>query len=131
MSYFASSPYMNDAGFGIAQVPIKNYALFALGVALIELAFGQPFEDLQTKADIIDSEKGVYTKYHAAHRFTRELTDEDYKSFASAIEFCIDPWLQLDGTRNRFLLENDPFRRQFYRNVVQNLQQEYQNCLSR
>ncbi|KAH6643572.1 hypothetical protein C7974DRAFT_381791 [Boeremia exigua] len=118
---------MNEAvPRSIARV-IRNQTLFALGVALIELWYGQTLDELRIPADDEQSsttpeEAALLTRYNIADRMAEELEFEADVCYSGAVRRCIR--CTFDAGINKF---NDAkFRRAVYQGVVMQLQKTYE-----
>ncbi|KAF2136881.1 uncharacterized protein K452DRAFT_362231 [Aplosporella prunicola CBS 121167] len=101
---------------------IRNETLFALGVALLELAYGQPLSSFQTDDDLnADKKEDELTRCSIALRLVENVQKRELKRFARAVSKCITP-----DTDSGFDLRDDGFRNRFYQDVVLPLQEDYE-----
>jgi hypothetical protein len=115
----------NVAGLALGSATdgllVKNRALFALGVALMELTYGAPMSDLQSAEDLNDA----YTQYRAATRLAKKIQEDELPRFASVVGKCIYP--TPEGCD--FSFANEAFRRRFFQDVVMPLRADYDELL--
>jgi hypothetical protein len=98
--------------------------VFALGVALLELAYGAPilsFMELQDLND--DGKEDSMTKVSIATRLARQLNENESENFAKAVQRCII----CNFDTFSFDFENKEFREKFYEGVVVPLQEDYEH----
>lgn len=114
---------------------IRNKTVYSLGVALLELANGQPLAQCQTDEDLNKEQSSdELTPYKTVHRLLRELQeDEGESNFMSAVDYCLNP--RADGSgpgigNKAFSLTNEKFRRCFFDTVVVRLQEDYEAVFS-
>ena len=102
---------------------IKNEGVFALGVALLELSYGQSLLSLKTEEDP-DPIAGmsIFTTYSIACRLVEELEYREGHKYASATKRCI---LFRFDTTNSISLDDVIFQQLFFQGVVEPLQQVY------
>lgn len=112
------------ASRSVARV-IRNSAVFALGIALIELWYARTLAELQIPADeeqIPDkSEAELLTRYNTAQRLVEELEDQAGTKYSGAVRRCI--YCNFDTKVNR--LEDDKFQKAVFQGVVVQLQENY------
>jgi hypothetical protein len=104
---------------------IKNETLFAFGILLIELSFGQRLHVFKTAEDV-DSQGNdtVFTEYLIATRLVRELANREPLKYAEAVDRCIflgTTHVQLGATNAD--IENSNIQEQFYKDVIIPLQE--------
>ncbi|KAL0265313.1 hypothetical protein SLS55_001278 [Diplodia seriata] len=101
---------------------VKNSTIFALGVALLELSYGQDISCFRTPSDLDDSQcEHALTRFMIADRLTREVQQTEFRGFANAVAKCICP----ASDSYNFSLSNEGFRRRFYEDVVMRLKEEH------
>ncbi|KAL9618858.1 MAG: hypothetical protein Q9160_006448 [Pyrenula sp. 1 TL-2023] len=96
---------------------IRNPVLFALGVLLIELCFGRPFEDLKfpdEKASPKDIDIDLSLDWVAADRLIDEVYLKAGDRYGDAVRHCI----RCDFDRRGTSLEDEDFQRAVYDGVV-------------
>lgn len=101
---------------------VQNEMVFALGVTLIELCFGQPLHTLKTQADL-DPQGNDYicTEWLIATRLLRELELREPNKYTEATTRCL--LFKFDTIATSL---NDPvFQEQFYKGVVTPLSELY------
>lgn len=97
---------------------IPNETVFSLGVAFIELAYGEPLSELGTDDDELQDE---ITEFETAKRLSEELYERESANFAEATRRCI----RCDFDTRRQDLEDAEFRQKFYAGVIEPLREDY------
>jgi hypothetical protein len=101
---------------------VKNETVFALGIALLELAHGAPLMSFKEPEDLDDEGKeDSTTEVSIANRLSRELYKNESPNYAGAVSRCITCTFD---TFN-FDLNDQEFREAFYQAVVVPLQEDY------
>ncbi|KAE9375901.1 hypothetical protein N431DRAFT_481106 [Stipitochalara longipes BDJ] len=102
---------------------IKNEQVFALGVALLELSYGQPLLSLKTDADPDPSiGTAVFTEYSIACRLVDDVALREGDRYASAAKRCV---LLRFETTNSTSLDDATFQQLFYQGVIEPLREIY------
>jgi len=109
--------------------PVRNEALFALGIVLIELCLGQPLENLRRPEDPLDtrSQPNAMTDWETACRLMESVEMESGKRYRDAVRRCI--WCDFDQSTTT--LDNDEFRLAVYNGVVAPLEEDMKDCFQR
>ena len=119
---FAIKSSLNNNTKSKSRWFLQNETVFALGVLLIELSFGQPLHTYKTLADVDgQGNDDVLTEYKIAIRLVKELEDREVPNYSEAAQRCI--YFNFDTTNPD--LENQHFQEQFQRGVVTPLQELY------
>ncbi len=99
---------------------VQNELVFALGVALIELSFGQPLHACKTKEDVDDYGKDtIFTEFSIATRLVQEVGNREALKYTDAARRCI--FFKFDASSND--LDDPTLQEQFYKSVVVPLQE--------
>lgn len=101
---------------------LQNKTVFAFGVLLIELSFGQRLQAYKSANDV--DEKGndtVFTEYSIATRLVQELANREPPKYVEAATRCIFFNSETINTD----IENPNCQEQFYRGVIVPLQELY------
>jgi hypothetical protein len=105
---------------------IQNLAVFALGIVLIELCFGQAIALLRTSEDVdsAGSHSGIYADYTTATRLLKSgfVMEEAGMRYESVVRCCIH--CTLDPRIRNHDLNDDDFRQAVYDYVVVQLEDE-------
>lgn len=97
--------------------PIRNQAIFRLGVLLLELSLGKPLDSYKTTDRLMP-----FQDFLLASQLTERLVGEESDSYISATQACI---FGNFGCKAKDLdLEDDAFRRAVYEDVVLPLEQD-------
>lgn len=104
---------------------IRNQPLFALGVALIELWYGESLSELHEDEDgpqnSPDPQSGFLTKFNTADRLADELADDAGTKYSDAVRRCI----RCDFSLRVNKLEDVQFQRAVFHGVVAKLKESY------
>jgi hypothetical protein len=100
---------------------IKNSVVFALGVALLEISYGNVLETFETPADLEQGKRMPWTDCMIAYRLTERLSSRELPNFADAARRCI----HCSFDSSVYSLDNDDFREKFYQGVIVPLQEDY------
>ena len=105
------------------RVLAKNTLLYALGVALIELSYGQPLLTLAMPSEL-DAEGDATSKTEmlVAGRLLQEIRDRELLNFAWATACCVQCDL---GYPFDYSLNDDTFRAKFIERVIEPLKDDY------
>lgn len=103
---------------------IRNKALFALGIVLIELAFGRPLSRLRTDKDVEDS-GGMQdlVDTFTIKRLLEGVEDEAGYDYSEAVRRCIE--CPFDGKEARF--SNDAFQEAVHDWIIEPLKVSLKN----
>ena len=102
---------------------VKNEIVFALGVALLELSFGEPLLNYKTPGDLNDQgQEDSMTVVSIAIRLADEMHTRELPNYAKAVVRCI----RCDFDTFSFNFEETEFRDRFYDGVVAPLQEDYE-----
>jgi hypothetical protein len=101
---------------------VQNEIVFALGVTLIELCFGQPLQTFKSPADVDpQGNDHICTEWLIATRMLRELERLEPNKYTEAATRCL--LFKFDTMATSL---NDPvFQEQFYKGVVTPLSELY------
>lgn len=102
---------------------IKSEIVFALGVALLELSYGQPLFSLQTPDDL--NEQGMedsMTELSIATRLADKIHEREMDNYARAVRRCVG--CSFDTFTCDF--EDPDFRENFFSAVVAPLRADYE-----
>ena len=97
---------------------IHNEILFALGITLIELAFGKPLVDMQRPEDVQSSE--ILTTIKTTHRLLDQVYNESGGRYGDVVRRCLQ--CSFDVKDKTF--ENDEFQEAVFELVVNPLMQD-------
>ncbi|KAF3050882.1 hypothetical protein E8E11_010741 [Didymella keratinophila] len=104
---------------------IRNQPLFALGVALIELWYGESLselhEDEDGPLDPPDLQKSLLTRFNTADRLADELADDAGTKYSDAVRRCI----RCDFSLRVNSLEDVQFQKAVFQGVVAKLKESY------
>jgi len=98
---------------------IRNQALYALGISLIELWYGKPLAALQIRED--QAELDAMTEWNTADRLVEELYNEAGGRYSDAVRRCI----RCDFDRRASSLVDVAFQRAVYQGVVIQLKETF------
>jgi hypothetical protein len=105
---------------------IKNSITFALGVALLEISYGQPLHTFATEEDLDAGRRTAFTDYLIAERLVEGLRTRELPSYANATQRCI----HCNFEASVFSLDDDDFRERFYQGVLVPLRKDYDYVIS-
>ena len=100
--------------------PIRNEALFNLGVLLLELSYGKSLSDFKCPED-----PPIFTEFAIARRLVEELTEEAASGYVDAARACI--FCDFGTKINIMSLDNGSFRQAVYNDVVVPLEDEWKH----
>jgi hypothetical protein len=101
---------------------VKNEMVFALGVALLELAHGVSISSFEIPEDLDDNGRAdSMTEVSIATRLARDLNNCESENYARAVLRCITFTFDTFA----FDFDNREFREAFYQSVVVPLQEDY------
>ena len=132
---FAIEPYLSRKVAVNASGPqdkvtfqnwVQNEMVFALGVVMIELSFGNALSHHTTRSDL-DNQGNEYkfTQWLIANRLVRELEHREPSKYAHAANRCIGG--RFDAMNPS--LDDPIFQQQFYQGVVSPLRELYEFLL--
>ena len=117
--FVAKSCYVDDAKLR-SRSWLQNETVFAFGVLLIELSFGQRLDAYKTASDVdAQGNDTVFTEYNIATRLVHELANREPSKYVEAANRCIFFNSQTVNTD----IENPNCQEQFYRGVIVPLQE--------
>lgn len=96
---------------------IRNQTLYALGISLIELWYGQPLSALRREEDKAETEE--MTEWNSADRLAEELYNEAGGRYSDAVRRCI----RCDFNQRASKLTDLGFQRAVYEGVVAQLKE--------
>ena len=98
---------------------VQNEMIFALGVALLELSYGQPITSFKTAEDLDhQGNETIFTEYSIANRLSKEIDGPELPLYVDAVTRCI----RCNFDTNSTSLEDTAFLQHFYQGVVIPLQ---------
>lgn len=98
---------------------IRNEAIFALGIILIELSEGQLLPAFETPQDLdMNGQRTFMTEYLIATRLLKRVYEREGTRYGDAVRRCIH--CELDEINPDFA--NDSFRRKYFDGVVSPLE---------
>lgn len=107
---------------------IRNGAIFALGVALIELTYKVPISKLYKSEDYAaGGEITEDTMFKAAHRLAKTVEAHELPNYVKAVHRCVF----CDFTSNDCNLSQQSFREKFFNEVVVPLLEDYKTLFGR
>ena len=120
----SSNPLGHSAGRRLA----KNALIFALGIALLELSYGQPLVSLALPNELdAQATETPQTEMLVATRLIKGIRDRESDNYALATASCV----QCDmGYPFDYSLEDSGFRSSFIERVVSPLQEDYDRIFS-
>ena len=105
---------------------IRNQPLYALGVALIELWYNKPLQELWKEQDgLFDTgvrQDDLMTEWRTANRLVDDLYNEAGGMYGDAVRRCI----RCDFDRRASSLDDIEFQRDVYHGVVSQLKKNYE-----
>jgi hypothetical protein len=125
---FTTTSNTQSLSKGRSRSYVKNEMVFALGVALLELSYGQHILKMKTEDDPPpQGNDASITEYSIANRLIEEIADRELSSFGDAVIRCV----RLNFDTNATSLEDSDFRQMFYQGVVLPLQKLYDDATTR
>jgi hypothetical protein len=119
---FVRAKTLTHTAKATARPLVANETVFALGVILLELSFGQPLSSFKTVADLdAQGNDTPYTEHMIAARLLDTLILLDGEKYADAAKRCLMGSFNSAGSN----LENPDFQEQFYTGVVAPLEEIY------
>jgi hypothetical protein len=110
------SPQQSTAGPNLQHKIIRNEAVFALGVLLIELGLNRSFEECKRTRNISTATTNVIDDYDVADDLIEEVFDEVGEPYGNAVQRCIRfAFPGRDTTKN---FSHAAFRQYFHNLVV-------------
>lgn len=104
---------------------IRNQPLFALGIALIELWYGESLSELHEHEDgpldPPDLQSSLLTRFNTADRLADELADDAGTKYSDAVRRCI----RCDFSLRVNSLEDVQFQKAVFQGVVAKLKESY------
>ena len=111
----SSSPLTNIAGVNMQHKIIRNEAIFALGILLIELGLNKSFEECK-KTKNLGTTTNVVDDYDVADGLIEDVFDEVGEPYGNAVQRCIRfAFPGRDTTKN---FSHAAFRQYFHNLVV-------------
>ena len=98
--------------------PIRNQAIFSLGVLLLELAVGRPLDFFRNV-----EQPAPFEDYLIASQLVAKLSDEEGEGYANAAQACI--YCNFRIKAKDLDLDNDAFRKAVYEDVICPLEQDF------
>src|ERR1700733_15190600 len=112
---FVGTKILTNTAKATARPLVANETVFALGVILLELSFGQPLLSFKTAADLdAQGNDTPYTEHMIAARLLDTLILLEGEKYADAAKRCLMGSFNSAGSN----LENPDFQEQFYAGVV-------------
>ncbi|KAL9101607.1 MAG: hypothetical protein Q9163_003146 [Psora crenata] len=102
---------------------IKNEMVYALGVALLELSYGQPLSSLKTPDDL--NEQGMedsMTEFSIATRLADRIHEREMENYAKSVLRCV----RCSFDTHSCDFKDRGFREQFFNGVVIPLRADYE-----
>ncbi|KAL1618319.1 hypothetical protein SLS54_007296 [Diplodia seriata] len=114
-----------DSGVSIppADAIVLNKPLFALGILLIELCLGKPFEDLRDRGDAGKESVSAASDFAVASELLEVVTGTWGDRYADAVRRCI----RCAFDTRKIDLDDEQFRRAVYQGVVAPLEEDLRN----
>ncbi|KAK5124309.1 hypothetical protein LTR85_002012 [Meristemomyces frigidus] len=111
----------DSASYFSPSIYVQNETLFALGIVLIELCLGQPFDAMMLPTEVDGAgAKHSGSDFLAATRLLDDVRDRAGIRYYSAARHCI----LCDFEPRRGSLQNDQFRKAVYGGVVSVLEED-------
>ena len=105
------------------NIYVRNEQVFALGVALIELAYGSPLLSFKLAEDLDEHGKVMpFTELSIAKRLVDRIGEREPENYANAVFRCI--WCIFDTSKSHF--DDSQFREMFFDGVVAPLQANWE-----
>jgi len=112
-----------QAAIGKTRRCVKNEMVFALGVALLELSYGQPLLSLRTPDDLNDQGmEDSMTEVSIATRLADRIHEREMENYAKSVLRCVR--CSFDTFSCDF--EDRGFREKFFNGVVTPLRADYE-----
>ncbi|KAL0265342.1 hypothetical protein SLS55_001307 [Diplodia seriata] len=110
-----------DSGVSVppADAIVLNKPIFALGILLIELCLGKPFEDLRDRGNAGKGRVSAASDFAVASQLLEEVTAESGDRYADAVRRCI----RCAFDTRKIDLDDEQFRRAVYQGVVAPLEE--------
>ncbi|KAM5350667.1 hypothetical protein ACJ41O_007172 [Fusarium nematophilum] len=99
----------------------RNKLLFDLGVLMLELGYGRPWNELKRSVRLAGE---TISDYRAAEKLAQQLVGQMGASYAKIVKKCLGCDFGLGETD----LENEDLQRQFLQDVVTGLEQLREQC---
>jgi hypothetical protein len=113
------SQHGNDTALGKSQSTVSiiwyNKCLFSLGLVLLELWFGQRFEDICASKSLVCQDEN--TKYASAFTLIKTVPEEAGRMYESAVRRCIKG---IDHPESN--LENGRYKNQVHEQILRELE---------
>jgi hypothetical protein len=124
--FYVSQTFMSGSQTAPATIPprrlVRNEMVFALGIALLELAHGTSVSSFREPEDLSENgEDDEMTEISIANRLARELNRYESTNYARAVLRCITCTFETFA----FTFNEREFREAFYQEVVVPLQDDY------
>jgi hypothetical protein len=117
---FVRPATLMNASNATARPLVANEIVFALGLILLELSFGQPLASFKTASDVdAQGNDTPYTDHMIASRLLQTLILREGEKYADAAKRCLMGSFNSAGST----LEDPAFQEQFYAGVVAPLQE--------
>ncbi|KAF2865617.1 hypothetical protein BDV95DRAFT_612491 [Massariosphaeria phaeospora] len=117
------SPTVSPAVVKGRRSCVKNEHLFALGVALLEIAHGAPLMSLLTPEDLNDDgQQDSMTEFRVATRLADEIHEAESENYARAVLRCIR--CNFDSFQADF--GDQEFREKYFEGVIMPLQTDWE-----
>lgn len=124
--FYVSRTFTSAAAVNAAitrQRLVKNETVFALGVALLDLAYGQPITSFVANEDLNEEGKeDSMTKVSVATRLAHQMNMRESENYARAVLRCV----KCSFDTFAFDFDDSEFREKFYEGVVVPLQEDYE-----
>jgi hypothetical protein len=112
----SSSQPMKITGANLQHKIIRNEAIFALGVLLIELGLNQSFEECKRTKNIDTTVTNIVDDYDVAENLIEDVFDEVGEPYGNAVQRCVRfAFPGRDTTKN---FSHATFRQDFHNLVV-------------
>ncbi|CAN9468675.1 unnamed protein product [Alternaria alternata] len=123
--FYVSQTFKSGSQAAPATPPrrlVRNEMVFALGIALLELAHGTSVSSFKEPEDLSENgEDDEMTEISIANRLARELNSYESTNYARAVLRCITCTFETFA----FKFDEREFREAFYQEVVVPLQDDY------
>jgi hypothetical protein len=110
------SPPATSIGTNLRNKLIRNEAIFALGILLIELGLNQSFEECKGTRNMSTTATNVVDDYDVADDLIEKVFDEVGEPYGNAVQRCIRFAFPGRDTTKKF--GHEPFRKDFHKLVV-------------